>query len=366
MSVRVLVVDDSGFFRRRITEILAADPRLEVVGNAENGKEALALVKSLKPDVVTMDIEMPVMDGITAVRKIMAEQPTPVLMFSTLTYEGGKATLDALEAGAVDFLPKRFEDMAKDRETGARTLCARVYQLGARRAVITPRAPRPAATSNFSAAPGARPGAAPAARPAAARRPAAALRPGSVKLVVIGASTGGPVALQQVLLQLPANFPAPIVLIQHMPANFTKAFAERLDQQCAIAVREAQDGDELRPGCAVLAPGGKQLLVERSGTRLLVSVQDSKPELTYKPSVDITFGSAARAAGGAVLAVVLTGMGADGREGARLLKQGGSSVWAQDEASCVIYGMPAAVVQADLADRVLALGEIGAALSANV
>lgn len=360
MKVRVLVVDDSGFFRRRIAEILSADSRLEVVGSAENGDEALRQVKSLKPDVVTMDIEMPVMDGITAVRRIMAEQPTPVLMFSTLTYEGGKATLDALEAGALDFLPKRFEDMAKDRESGARTLCSRVYQLGSRHgafapksapavSVIVPRAPTPEAKQVPAPT---------------ATRPVA--RPGSIKLVAIGASTGGPVALQQVLTKLPANFPLPLALIQHMPANFTKAFAERLDQQCAIAVKEAEDKDELRPGLALLAPGGKQMLVERGGSRLVVSIHESRPELTYKPSVDITFGSAARIMGRDVLAVVLTGMGADGREGARLLKQGGSLIWAQDEASCVIYGMPAAVVQANLADRVLPLSEIGAALAAIV
>lgn len=359
MSVRVLVVDDSGFFRRRIAEIISSDARLEVVGSAENGMEAVRQVKSLKPDVVTMDIEMPVMDGIAALRRIMAEHPTPVLMFSTLTYEGGKATLDALEAGAVDFLPKRFEDMAKDRESGARVLCARVYQLGSRRSVAKPSA-APSATkraSEFGAVN----------RPVVATaRPASVIRPGSVKLLAIGASTGGPVALQQVLANLSADFPVPIVLIQHMPANFTRAFAERLDQQCAISVKEAADKDELKPGMALLAPGGKQMLVERSGARLLVSVQDGKQELTYRPSVDITFGSAARAMGCEVLALVLTGMGADGREGARLLKQGGSLVWAQDEASCVIYGMPAAVIQAHLADRVLALDEIGAALTASI
>lgn len=366
MSVRVLVVDDSGFFRRRITEILSADPRLEVVGSAENGMEAVQQVKRLKPDVVTMDIEMPVMDGIKAVRRIMAEQPTPVLMFSTLSYEGGKATLDALEAGAVDFLPKRFEDMARDRESGARTLCTRVYQLGSQRTIAVHRASSPSPASRPVTSRAAH-GTAPAVRPAsAAVRSTPAVRPANVRLVVIGASTGGPVALQQVLSKLPADFPVPLALIQHMPANFTKAFAERLDQQCAIAVREAADKDELRAGTALLAPGGKQMLIDKSGTRLLVSVQESKPELTYKPSVDITFGSAARAVGRDVLAVVLTGMGADGREGARLLKQGGSSVWAQDEASCVIYGMPAAVIQADLADRVVALEDIAAALSASV
>lgn len=362
MPVRVLVVDDSGFFRRRITEILNADPRLEVVGTAEDGVGAVHQVKRLRPDVVTMDIEMPIMDGISAVRRIMADRPTPILMFSTLSYEGGKATLDALEAGALDFLPKRFEDMAQDRETGTRILCARVYQLG-----TGGLSAHPLATTPANRVPAAYPGAARSpAVPATVHRADSRRRLNGVRLVAIGASTGGPVALQQVLIGLPANFRVPLVLIQHMPANFTKAFAERLDQQCAVNVKEADDGDELLPGRALLAPGGKQLLIERRGARRVVAIHDGRPDLTYKPSVDITFSSAARTFGEGVLAVVLTGMGADGREGARLLKQAGSAVWAQDEASCVIYGMPAAVVKANLADQVLALPEIGSALADGV
>ncbi|MBF3287149.1 chemotaxis response regulator protein-glutamate methylesterase, partial [Pseudomonas aeruginosa] len=176
------------------------------------------------------------------------------------------------------------------------------------------------------------------------------------RLVAIGTSTGGPVALQRVLTQLPANFPAPLVLIQHMPAAFTKAFAERLDKLCRINVKEAEDGDILRPGLALLAPGGKQMMVDGRGT---VRILPGDERLNYKPCVDVTFGSAAKAYNDKVLAVVLTGMGADGREGARLLKQGGSQVWAQDEASCVIYGMPMAVVKANLADAVYGLDDIG-------
>ena len=178
----------------------------------------------------------------------------------------------------------------------------------------------------------------------------------SYKLVAIGTSTGGPVALQRVLTQLPANFPAPIVLIQHMPAAFTKAFAERLDKLCRISVKEAEDGDILRPGLALLAPGGKQMMVDGRGA---IKILPGDERLNYKPCVDITFGSAAKSYGDKVLAVVLTGMGADGREGARLLKQGGSAIWAQDEASCVIYGMPMAIVKADLADAVYSLDDIG-------
>jgi two-component system chemotaxis response regulator CheB len=204
--------------------------------------------------------------------------------------------------------------------------------------------------------------AAPAARPA----PVLPARRGQYRLVAIGTSTGGPVALQQVLTKLPGNFPLPLLLIQHMPGSFTPAFAQRLNQQCAIEVREAQDGDEPKPGLALLAPGGKQMVLEQRAGRTLVRITESAPGQNYKPSVDVTFNSVARIFPGQVLAVVLTGMGADGREGARLLKQGGSNVWAQDEASCVVYGMPAAIVEAGLADAVLPLSEIGAALSQRV
>ena len=182
-------------------------------------------------------------------------------------------------------------------------------------------------------------------------------------MVAIGTSTGGPVALQKVLTELPASFPAPIVLIQHMPASFTPAFAERLNRLCRIEVRQAEDGDVLRPGLALLAPGGKQMMIENRSGQARVRILASDERLNYKPCVDITFGSAAKSFHDKVLAVVLTGMGADGREGARLLKQSGSQVWAQDEASCVIYGMPMAVVKANLSDAVYSLDDIGRHLS---
>jgi two-component system chemotaxis response regulator CheB len=354
MAVKVLVVDDSGFFRRRVSEILSADPNIQVVGTATNGREAIDQALALKPDVITMDYEMPMMDGITAVRNIMQRCPTPVLMFSSLTHEGARVTLDALDAGAVDFLPKNFEDISRNPEKVKQMLCEKVHTI---------------ARSNRRTAPVAAPAplSAPAHTPSALVRPAtaapssttpapAAVKRKSYRLVAIGTSTGGPVALQRVLTQLPANFPAPIVLIQHMPAAFTKAFAERLDKLCRISVKEAEDGDLLRPGLALLAPGGKQMMVDQRG---MVKILPGDERLNYKPCVDITFGSAAKSFADKVLAVVLTGMGADGREGARLLKQGGSQVWAQDEASCVIYGMPMAIVKANLADAVYSLDDIG-------
>jgi len=363
MAVKVLVVDDSGFFRRRVTEILSSDPAIQVVGTATNGREAIDQTMALKPDVITMDYEMPMMDGITAVRQIMQRCPTPVLMFSSLTHEGARVTLDALDAGAVDYLPKNFEDISRNPEKVKQLLCEKVHTVSRsnRRysglAHSSHAAPIPAARSSSFSPSAASPARSASAAPGA---PAASPKRKAYKLVAIGTSTGGPVALQRVLTQLPSSFPAPIVLIQHMPAAFTKAFADRLDKLCKIRVKEAEDGDLLRPGLALLAPGGKQMMVDGRGC---VRILPGDERLNYKPCVDVTFGSAAKAYHDKVLAVVLTGMGADGREGARLLKQSGSQVWAQDEASCVIYGMPMAIVKANLSDAVYGLDDIGRHLS---
>lgn len=366
MVVKVLVVDDSGFFRRRVSEILSADPTINVIGTATNGKEAIDQALALRPDVITMDYEMPMMDGITAVRHIMQRCPTPVLMFSSLTHEGARVTLDALDAGAVDFLPKNFEDISRNPDKVKQLLCEKVHSisrsnrrlssLGALSSAPVSRAPVGAGPATIATPTPAPTRSTPIASRAAPSAHGSAVRRKPYKLVAIGTSTGGPVALQRVLTQLPGNFAAPIVLVQHMPAAFTKAFAERLDKLCRINVKEAEDGDTLRPGLALLAPGGKQMMVDGRGT---VRILPGDERLNYKPSVDITFGSAAKAYGDKVLAVVLTGMGADGREGARLLKQCGSQVWAQDEASCVIYGMPMAIVKANLADAVYSLDDMG-------
>jgi two-component system chemotaxis response regulator CheB len=290
-----------------------------------------------------MDIEMPVMDGITAVRHIMAATPTPVLMFSSLTQEGAQATLEALDAGAVDFLPKRFEDIAADREQAKFVLRRRIRAVARQKPALgagagTPRSAPPAG------------------------RPTITPRRGQLKVVAIASSTGGPVALAQVLSKLPAAFPYPVLLVQHMPASFTRAFAARLDQQCAIAVKEAQDGDFLRPGEVLLAPGGRQMTVLQRGGKVQVVISDGDPALHYKPCADITFESVATVFGGKTLAMVLTGMGADGREGVRVLKRQGALIWTQDEASSVIYGMPMAVAEAGLSDQVLSLRDIGPSL----
>lgn len=354
------MVDDSTFFRRRVKEILEQDPNLKVIGDAKNGKEAIQQVKELDPDVVTMDVEMPIMDGITAVRQIMANTPVPILMFSSLTHEGATATLDALDAGALDFIPKKFEDIAKDRKEATALLQSRVRALGSQKSSIRRRRlfsgssmanrgsaarkplgrePRSFESTKSSGTPSASPG----------RIVASGKR---YKILAIGTSTGGPVALQQILTKLPVNFPYPIVLVQHMPGTFTSAFAERLNGVCQIKVKEAQQGDVLHPGTAYLAPGGKQMLVEGNSGCARIKITDSEivDRITYKPSVDLTFASVARTFEGDVLGVILTGMGSDGREGCRALKSKGAKIWAQDENSSVVYGMPQAVTVANIAE----------------
>lgn len=359
MAIKVLVVDDSSFFRRRVSEIINSESRLEVIDVAVNGREAVEKAKALRPDVITMDIEMPVMDGITAVREIMAASPTPILMFSSLTHDGAKATLDALDAGALDFLPKKFEDIARNRDEAVSLLQQRVIQIASKRAFL-----RRPATRTVSV------GATSSVQPVAARSPgltASAPRSAANKfrasgkryhLTAIGTSTGGPVALQKILTNLPANYPHPIVLIQHMPATFTAAFASRLNTLCKIQVKEAQDGDVLQAGVAYLAPGGKQMMVDGRAGAARLRIIDGGDRMNYKPCVDVTFGSAAKVYGDKVLSLVLTGMGADGREGARMLKSAGSTIWSQDEESCVVYGMPQAVAKAGISSEDLPLDRI--------
>ena len=357
MATRVLVVDDSGFFRRRVKEILEEDPLIKVVGDAANGQEAIDKAIELKPDVITMDIEMPVMDGITATRKIMASNPIPIVMFSSLTTDGAKATLDALDAGALDFLPKRFEDISKDREEAKKLLCQRVRAIAQKKHTLSKITPK-----SSSATTAVKPATVVAAKQTATK----ILRSGGIDIIAIGTSTGGPLALQHVLIDLPENFSKPIIMIQHMPATFTPAFAKRLDQMCKISVKEAEDGDQLKPGLALLAPGGKQMLIEGRAGNAVIRIIESEPSLTYKPSVDITFRSINNIFPGKTLAIVLTGMGADGREGARILKSQGSEVWAQDEESCVVYGMPAAIVELGLADNILNINDFSQAILKRV
>jgi two-component system chemotaxis response regulator CheB len=379
MAVKVLVVDDSSFFRRRVSEILEQDSDIKVIDFAVNGQEAVEKAASLRPDVITMDVEMPVLDGISAVKKIMQTNPTPILMFSSLTREGASATLDALDAGALDFLPKKFEDIARNSEEAIKSLQNKVKEIGRRRlprsvsSFTRPVAPKPQVTSTSTRASVSQPD---RSFQRATQQPVSASTSinkqfkasgKQYKLVAIGTSTGGPVALQTILTQLPANFPHPILLIQHMPAAFTPAFAARLNSLCKIKVKEAEQGDKLLPGVAYLAPGGKQMLVESKGAvKTLRVFEDDSARVTYKPCVDVTFASAAKAYHADVLAIVLTGMGADGRDGARLLKQAGATIWAQDEQTCVVYGMPQAVANAGLSSESLALHDVAARINKEI
>ncbi len=357
MPYKVLVVEDSSFFRRRVTDILNSDKDLEVIDVAVNGVEAVAKAKALKPDVITMDIEMPLLNGIEAVKQIMASEPTSIIMFSSLTHHGAKSTLDALSAGALDFLPKKFSEIAKNTDDAGLVLRQRVVQLAkkSRNNVSNSRSTPIVSKSKDTLIRHVEN------RPLVSKinSPIKNLSGKEYKLLAIGTSTGGPIALQKILTQLPENFPVPIILVQHMPASFTKAFADRLNGLCKISVKEAEHGDVLKPGCAYLAPGGKQMLVDgtQSSPKLKV-IEDSSPRIAFKPSVDITFGSTAKVFGGNVLGIILTGMGSDGRDGCRLLKSKGATIWSESEESCVVYGMPQAVANAGISVAAIALPDI--------
>jgi two-component system chemotaxis response regulator CheB len=356
MAIGVLLVDDSSFFRRQLERIVSKDPRIKVIGTAADGKEAIQKVKELSPSVVVMDVEMPVMNGIEATRRIMRSQPTPILMFSSLTTDGAQATLDALDAGAVDFLPKSFEDISGSRDEAGKVLCERIITI-ARRSRIGANRKTTAAVAKPKPAvlPASYKSSIPSVGVGAIERAAK----GNIDLVAIGTSTGGPVALQKVLTCLPSNFPVPLVLVQHMPGTFTPAFAKRLDGLCEINVKHAEDGDYLQPGNAYLAPGGMQMLVQKRAGKSVLRIEEPKTGQTYKPSVDMTFSSLLGLYQGKVLAVIMTGMGADGCEGCKKLKHEGALVWAQDEATSTVYGMPAAVAAAAVVDRILPLNDIG-------
>jgi two-component system chemotaxis response regulator CheB len=374
MTVKVLVVDDSRFFRRRVNEMLAVDPTLEIIGEAADGQEAIEQALRLRPDVITMDIEMPVMDGITATRRILAVHYIPILMFSSLTNEGAQATFDALDAGAVDYLPKRFEEFSNDKRAAGQKLCEKLHSVArvkrhprfpkswqnksvtSETAIATPVAPHPIKRSLHQANR--------TAPPPSSEEPR--IRRGQTSIVTIGTSTGGPVALQKILAALPADFLPPLLLVQHMPESFTGPFAQRLDGMSQISVKEAEDGDEIRSGLALLAPGGQQMEVRREGDRYYVHVYPAVPGQNYKPCVDITFKSVANNITGKALAIILTGMGADGCEGTQALKKTGAQVWVQDEATSVVNGMPASVIDAGAADYVFSIDDIAKYLAQKV
>lgn len=360
MPVSVLIVDDSSFFRQRLTEIIREDTRFKVIGVAINGRDAVEKTLQLKPDVITMDFEMPLMDGISAVREIMARQPTPILMLSSLTYEGAKVTLDALAAGAMDFMNKNFAEVTNKSKRLKSNLFEKLAAIAkTQRGSLHNTGSHRRQEQGVTLASNER---VKLSTPAASRKVNAEKLRGRVELVAIGASTGGPLALTEVLKFLPGNFPVPLLLVQHMPNNFTKAFAERLNSQSRLKVVLAEDDMSLQPGTAYVAPGGHQMILsERGGRKLKILPGDDR--LNYRPSVDVTLASAANHFGQKLLAMILTGMGSDGCKGCRIVKQSGGRVWSQDQETSVIYGMPMAVARERLTDKVLPLPQIGGCLA---
>ncbi|WP_309135324.1 chemotaxis-specific protein-glutamate methyltransferase CheB [Cellulomonas sp.] len=367
---RVLVVDDSVVVRRLVTEVLSRDPRIDVVGVAANGRIALTKVEQLAPDLVTMDVEMPEMDGISAVRAMRAAgHRQPVIMFSTLTERGAEATLDALQAGATDYVtkPGSTASMADALAEVAAQLIPRILALAPPRTAAPAAAPAPA-PAPAPAAPAApvRPGrdAAPTARASAVElRPAGPALP--VRLVAVGSSTGGPEALSRLVGALPV-LPVPLVVVQHMPPVFTRQLAARLDRLGPVRVHEAEQDQPLEPGHAYIAPGDRHLTVRYVAGALVAHLDDGPPVNYCRPAVDVLLRSAVDAVRGELLAVVLTGMGADGRAGAEAVVQAGGTVLVQDEPTSVVWGMPGAVATAGWAHAVLPLGEIADAVTGTV
>lgn len=337
-EVRVLVVDDSAFMRRAISAMLESEPGVAIAGIARSGEEAIEKVRSLHPDVVTMDVEMPGMGGLAAVEAILAIVDVPIVMVSALTTHGADTTFRALELGAVDFIAKPDGAYANISDV-RRDLLAKV------RAFARPRARRPRAER--------------AARVADTRDAAGAFR-----CVAIGTSTGGPVALSRVLPMLPAMFAAPLLVVQHMPRGFTRPLASRLHALCAIEVAEGEEGMEMRAGRAIVVPSGKHAALVRAGARVTLHLRDDDGSSLHVPSADAAFEAASAAYGASAAAVVMTGMGQDGVVGLRALKRGGGYAIGQDEATCVVYGMPRAARAAGLLDAVLALDDIPDALCA--
>lgn len=343
---RVVVVDDSALVRSLLTEIINRQPDMECIGAASDPFVAREMIRNLNPDVITLDVEMPRMDGIDFLSKLMRLRPMPVVMVSTLTERGADVTLRALELGAVDFVAKPKVGIADGLRLLGQDITDKVRI--AAKAQVRKLAAAPAAP----AAPG-------AAKPAA---PVASLgRLSTEKILFIGASTGGTEATKEVLRQLPPDFPA-VVITQHMPPGFTKSYSARLDGLCRIRVKEATDGERVLPGHAYIAPGGQHLSVERSGANYIARVQVGEPVNRHMPSVEVLFKSAARVVGPNALAVMLTGMGADGAKAMREMRDAGAYCVAQDEASCVVFGMPREAIAAGATHEVLPLVDIASHL----
>jgi two-component system chemotaxis response regulator CheB len=342
---KVLIIDDSAFMRRVISDIISSDSRFEVVGTASNGKEGLEQVKALNPDVISLDVQMPIMDGLTMLKRLQSTMPTPVVMMSTLTKEGAKETIEALELGAIDFLGKPSNIFKVNSDEIKEELLEKLYlaaNVGKRTVVEM----KPPATSTFQSS---------------QKTVKIPMKQGVCnKLVAIGTSTGGPRALQYVLPYLPPNIDAGIVVVQHMPPGFTKSLANRLDQLSSIHVKEAEHGDIIKNGWAYIAPGDRHLLVsEKTDGSLYIELSDEEPVGGHKPAVNIMMRSIAKLQQRQYVGVIMTGMGADGMLGLKeLSNKKDIHIVAQDEASCVVYGMPKSVVEAGLANEIVSLNKI--------
>ena len=334
-KIRVLVVDDSAFARKTISKIIESDSELQVVGTARDGQDAFERVKSLKPDVVTLDVTMPNVDGLQALDLIMAEAPTPVVMLSAMTGENTGTTIEALEKGAVDFFLKPSAMNPAGRSDEESELITKV-KIASKISVSKLRALGKVKSVRMS-------------RPAGSGPKVSAV---GKKILVIGSSTGGPKALAALMPALPRDLPAAILVVQHMPPNFTKSLAERLNAACSYSVKEASAGDKLEYGTALLAPGGYHMLVDKNGEIVL----DEGPTVCgVRPAVNMTMESVARVYGKISLGVILTGMGNDGTEGAGLIKKAGGRIAAEHESSCAVYGMPRSVAEAGCVDVVVPL-----------
>jgi two-component system chemotaxis response regulator CheB len=348
-TINVLVVDDSATIRAVLCRELAADPRINVLGFARDGIDALEKIPALKPDVITLDIEMPRLNGLDALTRIMRECPTPVVMVSSLTQEGADATLNALELGAVDFVAKPVNGGIASVHGVIEELCTKIkHAAGARL-----RPPSASALLKRTAAAGQPPGPPPA-------RAAIDAAKWQKKLVVIGSSTGGPQALRTVLSSFPADTGVPILIVQHMPPGFTRALAERLNDMGPLRVKEARPGSKVEPGLALMAPGGFHMVLKHNGT---VDLNQDPQECGVRPALNVTMESAVKVCGRDVVAAVLTGMGHDGTRGAGLIKQAGGEVVVEAESTCVVYGMPRSIVEAGFADQIVPLPQIAGAVA---
>ncbi|HIQ38727.1 MAG TPA: chemotaxis response regulator protein-glutamate methylesterase [Methanothermococcus okinawensis] len=355
-KIRVLVVDDSAFMRKVISDILNSDEEIEVVGTAKDGVEAVELTKKLKPDVITMDVEMPRMNGIEAVKKIMEIQPTPIVMLSALTKRGSKETLEALEAGAVDFIPKPSGTISLDIREIGEELIKKVK--AAAKARVRRRIPTKPKTEEEKKEE----------TPKKEKKVSPELELDipperlSKMAVMIGSSTGGPPVVTQIISKLPKNMP-PIFIVQHMPEGFTKMFAERMNAESQLTVKEAEDGELVRPGYAYVAPGGYHMLLKKRGNNVYIVLDKNMPKVHgTKPSVEVTAEYVARIYGGKTVAVMLTGIGRDGADAYKMIKEKGGKIIAQDKDSCVVFGMPKAVIELGIADAILPPSKIPEAI----